>query len=47
MDNCKECPILDILSGIKEVLVLLNKVLDHCDNCIKMQGETVKGGKNV
>lgn len=40
----EECPIRDILSQIKSVLDLLNKILEHCEECIKSRGKEDKNG---
>jgi DNA-binding FrmR family transcriptional regulator len=31
----QDCPIRDILSQIAAVLALLNKILDHCQDCLQ------------
>jgi len=33
------CPIRDILAQIKLVLVLLDKILEHCDKCLQERKE--------
>ncbi|MBA7692592.1 hypothetical protein ES703_101159 [subsurface metagenome] len=31
----EDCPIRDILSNIKTVLDLLDKILEHCEKCLQ------------
>lgn len=31
----EDCPVRDILSNIKAVLALLDKVLEHCEKCLR------------
>ena len=35
MEIPKECPLRDILKEIGVILSLLDKVLDHCDKCLR------------
>jgi len=33
----EDCPIRDILKEIGQVLTLLSKVLEHCENCVRKE----------
>ena len=35
----EDCPVRDILHSIKLVLNLLEKVMDHCEDCLKKKEE--------
>lgn len=35
----EDCPIRDILKQIATILELLNKVLDHCEKCVRSKEE--------
>lgn len=40
MQNLPEnCPVRDILAQIKAVLALLDKIMDHCEKCLKEKEE--------
>lgn len=35
----EDCPIKDILKQVESVLALLDKILEHCKNCLKGKEE--------
>jgi hypothetical protein len=42
----EDCPVRDVLKRISEVLGLLNKVLEHCEKCIREREKDERGPSN-
>lgn len=35
----ENCPVKDILKQVAQILTLLEKVLEHCERCIRKEGD--------